>query len=85
MNFLLIIILIILFSIYFSIGIYFFKNKNVLRIGFKNFPLGWFSDVLAVLEFSDFRNIFSISFLPMEHRLAQAGRQISIGFESIQK
>lgn len=44
-----------------SLSEYFFKNKNVLRIGFKNFPLGWFSDVLAVLEFSDFRNIFSIN------------------------
>jgi hypothetical protein len=44
-----------------SLSEYIFRKSQVLGIGFKNFPLAWFSDVLAVLEFSDFKNIFSIN------------------------
>lgn len=44
-----------------SLSEYIFRKSQVLEIGFKNFPLAWFSDVLAVLEFSDFKNIFSIN------------------------
>lgn len=44
-----------------SLSEYVFKTKKVKEIGFRDFPLAWFSDVLAVLEFSDFKNIFSIS------------------------
>ncbi|TCO99684.1 hypothetical protein LVJ78_04595 [Uruburuella suis] len=53
MNFLLIIILIILFSIYFSIGIYFFKNKN---------DIGNFTDFVYINQYifyaTGFLNIF---------------------------
>ncbi len=38
----------------------FFKEKLILT-GFRNFPLAWFSDVLAVLEFSDFKNVYSLN------------------------
>ena len=44
-----------------SLSEYVFKKTKINEIGFKNFPLGWFSDILAVLEFSDFNNIYSIN------------------------
>jgi hypothetical protein len=44
-----------------SLSEYIFSKPQVKTIGFKNFPLAWFSDVLAVLEFSNFKNIFSIN------------------------
>jgi glycosyltransferase involved in cell wall biosynthesis len=44
-----------------SLSEYVFNKKKVLEIGFRDFPLAWFSDVLAVLEFSEFKNIFSIN------------------------
>jgi glycosyltransferase involved in cell wall biosynthesis len=44
-----------------SLSEYVFRKSQVLEIRFKNFPLAWFSDVLAVLEFSNFKNIFSIN------------------------
>lgn len=44
-----------------SLSEYIFKTDQVKKIGFKDFSLGWFSDVLAVLEFSNFKNIFTIN------------------------
>ncbi|HEY9220459.1 MAG TPA: glycosyltransferase family 2 protein [Lutibacter sp.] len=44
-----------------SLSEYIFNSKQIKTIGFKDFPLGWFSDVLAVLEFSNFENVFSIN------------------------
>lgn len=44
-----------------SLSEYVFKKTKINEIGFKNFPLGWFSDILAVLEFSEFTNVFSIN------------------------
>lgn len=44
-----------------SLSEYVFKKSKVASIGFKNFPLGWWSDVLAILEFSNFGNIYSIN------------------------
>ncbi len=44
-----------------SLSEYIFNSKVVEEIKFKNFPLAWYSDVLAVLEFSDFGNVFSIN------------------------
>ena len=44
-----------------SLSEYVFRKKRVTSIGFKNFPLGWNSDVLAVLEFSNFSSIYSIN------------------------
>lgn len=44
-----------------SLSEYVFNKKKVLEIGFRDLPLAWFSDILAVLEFSDFKNVFSIN------------------------
>jgi GT2 family glycosyltransferase len=44
-----------------SLSEYVFKSVKIDEIGFKDFPLAWYSDVLAVLEFSDFKNIFTIN------------------------
>jgi glycosyltransferase involved in cell wall biosynthesis len=44
-----------------SLSEYVFLKEQLLKIGFKNFPLAWFSDVLAVLEFSNFKDIFSLN------------------------
>ncbi|AMC10155.1 hypothetical protein Lupro_02325 [Lutibacter profundi] len=43
-----------------SLSEYVFNKKKINAIGFKDYPLGWFSDVLAVLEFSNFGNVYSI-------------------------
>jgi hypothetical protein len=44
-----------------SLSEYIFNKKQIDKIGFKRFPLAWFSDKLAVLEFSNFKDIFSIN------------------------
>ena len=44
-----------------SLGEYIFKRTSLEQIGFKDFPLAWYSDILAVLECSYFGNIFSIN------------------------
>jgi glycosyltransferase involved in cell wall biosynthesis len=44
-----------------SLSEYVFRKKQLKAIGFKDFPLAWFSDVLAVLEFSDFNTVYSIN------------------------
>lgn len=43
-----------------SLSEYLFRKVMINKIGFKYFPLAWFSDVLAILEFSEFRTVFSI-------------------------
>lgn len=44
-----------------SLSEYVFRKSQVLKIGFKNFPLAWSADVLATLEFSNFDRIYSIN------------------------
>lgn len=44
-----------------SLSEYIFKKDKVLFYQFKNFPLAWFSDYLAVIEFSELGNVFSIN------------------------
>ncbi|TDE53938.1 glycosyltransferase family A protein [Flavobacterium sp. GT3P67] len=44
-----------------SLSEYIFRKTKMREIGFKDFPLAWQSDVLAVLEFSDFKNVYSIN------------------------
>ncbi|MFT5963714.1 MAG: glycosyltransferase involved in cell wall biosynthesis [Flavobacterium sp.] len=44
-----------------SLSEYVFKKEVVVKIGFKNFPLGWYSDDLAVLEFSNFKNVYTLN------------------------
>lgn len=44
-----------------SLSEYIYKNDIVKKVGFKNLPLAWYSDVLAVLEFSEFGTIYTIN------------------------
>lgn len=44
-----------------SLSEYVFRKESFQKNGFKNFPLAWFSDILAILEFSNFENIFFIN------------------------
>lgn len=44
-----------------SLSEYFFKRNSYLQYGFKDYPLGWYSDDIAWLEFSNFQNIYSIN------------------------
>ncbi|WP_269683915.1 glycosyltransferase [Flavobacterium lacustre] len=44
-----------------SLSEYVFKLSEIRSIGFKDLPLAWWSDVLAVLEFSNFGYIYSIN------------------------
>jgi glycosyltransferase involved in cell wall biosynthesis len=44
-----------------SLSEYAFRKSTVQKIGFRDLPLAWFSDVLAVLEFSNFKKVYSIN------------------------
>ena len=54
-----------------SLSEYIFSKSTVKEIGFKDFPLAWWSDVLAVLEFSNFGMLFSINDSYVKVRLSQ--------------
>ena len=53
-----------------SLSEYVFLKSKVIDIGFKDFPLAWFSDVLAILEFSDFNRIFTINTAVIKIRIS---------------
>ena len=53
-----------------SLSEYIFNRNTVFQIGFKNFPLAWYSDVLAVLEFSNFKEIYSINNAVVQIRIS---------------
>ena len=53
-----------------SLSEYVFLKSKVMVIGFKDFPLAWFSDILAVLEFSDFKRIFTINTAVIKIRIS---------------
>jgi len=53
-----------------SLSEYIFKTKVVKEIGFKNLPLAWHSDFLAVLEFSGFGSVFTINDATIYFRLS---------------
>ncbi len=44
-----------------SLSEYVFNKEQLIRVGFKNFKLGWFSDILAVLEVSNFNSVYTIN------------------------
>lgn len=44
-----------------SLSEYIFRKDNLLKTTFKKLPLAWYSDVLAVLEVSNFNEIYSIN------------------------
>ena len=49
---------------------YIFKREIIHKIRFKNLPLAWYSDLLGVLEFSHFGNIFTINEAVLRFRLS---------------
>lgn len=53
-----------------SLSEYIFKKEIVLQEKFKDFPLAWYSDLLAVMEFSKFEEIFSINEAVVYFRLS---------------
>lgn len=44
-----------------SLSEYIFNTSVVFKTGFRNFPLAWHADDMAVLEFTGFENCFSIN------------------------
>ncbi len=53
-----------------SLSEYIFKKEIMLQEKFKDFPLAWYSDLLAVMEFSKFKEIFSINEAVVYFRLS---------------
>jgi len=53
-----------------SLSEYIFLKSKVIDVGFKEFPLAWFSDVVAILEFSDFKRIFTINSAILKIRIS---------------
>ncbi|MFC5684455.1 glycosyltransferase family 2 protein [Flavobacterium sp. MAHUQ-51] len=66
-----------------SLSEYIFKTEKVKAIKFKDFPLAWSSDVLAVIEFSDFKNIYTINEALVYVR--NSGANISSQNDSVEK
>ena len=44
-----------------SLSEYIFEKEQLLKIGFENFPLGWYSDDMAILDFSNYNLIYTIN------------------------
>lgn len=44
-----------------SLSEYVFNKNQIKKIGFRDFPLAWCSDILAVLEFSNFGMVYTIN------------------------
>ncbi len=44
-----------------SLSEFIFRKSTLVKIGFKDLPLAWHSDVLGILEFSCFKDIYSIN------------------------
>ncbi|MEA9413102.1 glycosyltransferase family 2 protein [Flavobacterium sp. PL02] len=71
-----------------SLSEYVFLKSKVVEIGFKSFPLAWFSDVLAVLEFSDFKRIFTINSAILKIRISNiniSGKKDNLKLKSVAK
>ena len=44
-----------------SLSEYVFRKECLLEVGFVDLPLAWFSDILAILEVSEFNTIYTIN------------------------
>lgn len=64
-----------------SLSEYVFTKDKINEIGFKDFPLAWWSDVLAVLEFSNFDKIYSINESYVYVRISDISISGSLHFE----
>ena len=54
-----------------SLSEYIFSRKKIDAIKFKELPLAWYSDLLAVLEFSEYGHIFSINSAYLKIRISE--------------
>ncbi|WP_081712574.1 glycosyltransferase [Flavobacterium limnosediminis] len=66
-----------------SLSEYIFKKEKVDSIKFKDFPLAWSTDTLAVIEFSESRNIYTINEVLVFFR--RSGKNITSQSDSIEK
>ncbi|WP_248723499.1 glycosyltransferase family A protein [Seonamhaeicola sp. ML3] len=66
-----------------SLSEYIFKKEKIDSIGFKDFPLAWSSDTLAVVEFSSNNNIFTINNAIVYFRMSN--KNISGQEDSVEK
>ena len=64
-----------------SLSEYIFTTNKINEIRFKDFPLAWWSDVLAVLEFSNFDKIYSINESYVNVRISEISISGSLHFE----
>lgn len=53
-----------------SLSEYIFKKEKVVTIQFKDFPLAWYSDLLAVFEFASFAPIYTVNEAVVYFRLS---------------
>lgn len=53
-----------------SLSEYIFKKEKVDTIQFKDFPLAWYSDLLAVVEFAEFKTIYTINTAVVSFRMS---------------
>lgn len=53
-----------------SLSEYIFKSEKVAAIKFKDFPLAWYSDLLAVVEFAELKTIYTINETEVAFRLS---------------
>lgn len=66
-----------------SLSEYVFKKEKINAIGFKDFPLAWSSDTLAIVEFSSNKYIFTINNAIVNFRVSN--RNITGQGDSIEK
>ena len=53
-----------------SLSEYFFKKEKLDAVQLKDFPLAWYSDLLAVVEFAEFKTIYTINTAVINFRLS---------------
>lgn len=53
-----------------SLSEYIFRRSIVESVGFKDLPLAWHSDILAVMEFSNFDSIYTINCANVNFRIS---------------
>ena len=54
-----------------SLSEYVFNRAKLNEVKFKDFPLAWYSDLLAVLEISDFNLVYSINSAVVQVRISE--------------
>lgn len=66
-----------------SLSEYLFNIEKFFTVGFKDFPLAWCTDILAVLEFSNFENVYSINDSIVYVRISERSISGSKGLERL--